>query len=335
MKSFWKNKNVLITGINGFVGGNLAKHLLQEEANVFGLIRNNTEKSFIFYENLVKNINLIRGDITDYQLLRGLFAENKINTCFHLAAQVEVGVAKSFPYLTWETNVRGTYTLLEAIREAPYKLDSVIVASSDKSYGEYPSSKMPYQENYPLKPEYPYDTSKACTDYIAQSYSSNLYNIPIIITRFANIYGPGQLNFSALIPDSIRSALGYSNFIPRGDGNSVRDFLYVDDVCNLYLLLACELSKSYDLSGQIFNAGTNSYHKVKDIIKQIFYSLNQLEEYEKIKKQFSGKSSKGEIDIQYMNFDKLNKLFNWSPVTNFDDGINKTISWFKDYLLKN
>ena len=130
MKSFWKNKNVLITGINGFVGGNLAKHLLQEEANVFGLIRNNTEKSFIFYENLVKNINLIRGDITDYQILRGLFAENKISTCFHLAAQVEVGVAKSFPYLTWETNVRGTYTLLEAIREAPYKLDSVIVASS-------------------------------------------------------------------------------------------------------------------------------------------------------------------------------------------------------------
>ena len=184
---------------------------------------------------------------------RVYISEEGINIIFHLGAQVEVGVALNNPYITYETNVRGTYTLLESIRLYPDSVQAVVVASSDKAYGEYAKEKMPYKEDYPLKPEYPYDTSKACADMIARAYSSSPSKLPIVITRFSNIYGPGQLNFSALIPDAIRSALGYSKFIPRGNGSMMRDFLFIEDVVDLYIRIAESLSKDKgNISGQIF-----------------------------------------------------------------------------------
>ena len=201
---FWKNKNIFISGVAGFVGSNLAKDLINNGANVIGLTQNKKINSLLFYENIDKKINLIFGNITDRELLKSIFLKYKIDICFHLAAQVEVGSALKYPYLTWETNVRGTYTLMEVIRENKKKIKSIIIASSDKAYGNYPLIRLPYKESYQLKPNYPYDTSKACADMIAKSYASKLYKLPIIITRFANIYGPGQLNFTALIPDLIR-----------------------------------------------------------------------------------------------------------------------------------
>ena len=329
---FWKNKRVLITGINGFVGGNLAKELIKDGAHVYGLVRNLNQDSFLFYEGLDKNVNIINGNIIDYQLLKNLFSEENIEICFHLAAQVEVGVAKEYPLLTWETNVRGTYTLLEAIRENAKNIQSVIIASSDKSYGPYPPEAMPYMEEYPLQPIYPYDTSKACADFIAQSYAKGIFNIPTIITRFANIYGPGQLNFSALIPDCIRSALGYSEFIPRSDGSHIRDFLFVSDVSELYKILAMELSKNKGFSGEIFNAGTNTAHKVKDIVNKVYEILNNKSDLKIIEKQFKNNKTIGEIDIQYMNYEKLLNNFNWSPKTNFNSGLDTTIKWYEKYL---
>ena len=160
---------------------------------------------------------------------------------FHLAAQVEVGMAEKHRFSTWETNVRGTYTLLEILRENKNSLKSIIIASSDKAYGEYPIKKLPYKENYELKPQYPYDTSKACADMIAKSYSSKLFKLPIIITRFANIYGPGQLNFTALIPDAIKACLTNKKFVMRSNGEMMRDFVYIDDIVNLYNLLSEKL----------------------------------------------------------------------------------------------
>jgi CDP-glucose 4,6-dehydratase len=334
--NFWRNKNIFITGINGFVGGNLAERALINGANVFGLQRNTEQRSFLFYSGLAKNVLLVNGDIRDKELLKGFFEEHKIDICFHLAAQVEVGVASKYPFLTWETNVRGTYVLLEAIREASNKFMAIITASSDKAYGEYPIEELPYKENYPLKPRYPYDTSKACADLITQAYATELYKLPIAITRFANIYGPGQLNFSALIPDSIRCALGFNKFEPRGDGRSIRDFLFVKDVAKLYMDMAKALSiDSRKIRGEVFNAGTGEEKTVSEIVEKIYLKLNNKTELDKILHQFNNKNNPtSEIRSQLMNYDKVEKFFGWKPMTGFDQGIEETIKWYKKYLKK-
>ena len=268
---YWLGKNVLITGINGFIGGNLAKLLVEKGANVFGLIRNAKHDTLLFYENLNEKITLIEGHITDKELLTRIISEEQIQSVFHLAAQVEVGVGITNPYLTFETNIKGTYALLEAVRNCPQTISSVIVASSDKAYGSYPQSKMPYQEDYPLRPQYPYDVSKACADIIAQCYTNEIYQLPIVVTRFCNIFGPGQLNFSALIPDSIRACLGHGTFVPRGNGRQIRDFIYVGDVVDLYLRIAESLAKNPGaVRGQIYNAGTNSPRSVREILETVY-----------------------------------------------------------------
>lgn len=332
-KNYWIGKNVLITGINGFIGGNLAKACLSKGANVTGIIRNIKKDTVLFYEGVADKINIIHGDVTDKDLMRKIVAEEQINCCFHLAAQVEVGVARAYPYLTWETNIKGTYALLEAVRENKESIEAVIIASSDKAYGSYNKNQLPYLEDYPLIPIYPYDVSKACADMIARSYASDLFELPIIITRFCNIYGPGQLNFSALIPDAIRSALGYCKFIPRGDGLHIRDYIYIDDVVHLYMLFAKDLCKNKNLRGEIFNAGTNKPKIVKDIVKKIYEILNKNSEYQDIEKLWANKHANGEIANQYMSYDKLNKYFGWTPSVDFETGLRETIQWFEKYLI--
>lgn len=333
-KNYWKFRNVLITGINGFVGSNLAKILIKRKAKVYGLVRNLDKTSLLFFENLDKKITLINGDLTDKDLLKRIISEENIQSIFHLGAQVEVGVASKNPMSTWETNIRGTYNLLEAIRENLQKIDSIVIASSDKAYGDYPKSKLPYKESYALKPKYFYDTSKACADLIAKSYTESKKKLPIIITRFANIYGPGQLNFSALIPDCIRSSLGYSLFEPRSDGTDERDFLYVEDVTKLYLIISEALSKDKKLIGEIFNAGTEKSYQVKEIIKKI-YTLNKNKKtLNKIYKKFNKKKTVSEIKYQLMDFKKVYTYFSWQPTTNMTKGLQKTNSWYKKYFKK-
>lgn len=333
IKKFWENKSVLITGINGFIGSNLAKYLLKNNAKIYGLIRKIDKNTLLFYEKLDNKIKLFSGDITDINLVKRIINEENINHIFHLAAQVEVGVAMRYPFSTFESNIRGTYSILEAARTSASKINSIIVASSDKSYGEYPNSKLPYKENYPLNPKFFYDTSKACADMISKSYASNPRKpLPIIITRFANIFGPGQMNFSALIPDCIRSSLKYSNFEPRGNGKDTRDFLYVEDVAEIYEILARELSLNKKLSGNIFNAGTNEKFKVEDIIKKIYLKNKNNKDLNKILLKLPKKKTEGEIKNQLMNFDKLNKFFKWKPKTTFNKGLDKTINWYKKFL---
>ena len=332
MENFWKNKNVLITGINGFIGGNLAKTLIKKGTNVFGLIRNADQNSLLYFDGYYKNVVLIEGELTNKTLMDRIISEEDINVIFHLAAQVEVGIAASNPFLTFETNIRGTYTLLEAVRNYPTNIQAVVVASSDKAYGSYNPDMMPYKETYPLIPEYPYDTSKACADMVAKSYASDLYDLPIVITRFCNIYGPGQLNFSALIPDGIKAALGYSEFVPRSDGSMIRDFIFVEDVADLYLRIGETLTNEPQLNGEVFNAGTNQPISVKEIIKKIFKSLDNHAGLEKIVTEMEGKDAPGEIQCQYMDFEKVNEYFKWQPKHNLDDGLAKTIEWFTRYL---
>lgn len=334
MKGFWKERKIFITGINGFVGANLAKSLAHKGASVYGLIRNYNPHSFLYFEKINKIATLINGDITDFNLMKRIIAEEGIQHVFHLAAQVEVGTALEYPYLTWESNIRGTYTLLEAIREVEIDIKSIIIASSDKAYGSYPIEQLPYQESYPLKPEYPYDVSKACGDLIAQTYCSKKFNLPIIITRFANIYGPGQLNFSALVPDCIRSALGHSTFVPRTNGEHHRDFLFIDDVIDLYVLMAKKLSNNNSLNGQIFNAGSNDPVHIKSLIIKIFELVMEKEEFTNFKRQIKFPKSKvhGEILFQQMDFKKINKSFKWRPQTEIDKGLRLSIDWYKRFL---
>ena len=336
MKNYWKNKNVLITGVTGFVGGNLVKKMCDTGASVFGLIRNENPFCFLFLENYNNKIRLLKGDLNNHNYLYEVITENNIEVIFHLAAQVEVGVGLINPFLTFETNVRGTYNLMEACRiskSSGHNIEAIIVASSDKAYGEYPVEKMPYRESYPLLPKYPYDTSKACADMICSSYAIDQYSLPIVITRFANIYGPGQMNFSAIVPDGIRSALGHSNFIPRSDGSMVRDFIFSEDVADLYMRIAKELSLNPEsLRGEIFNAGSNDPIDMKSLLIKIFNKVGNTNALKLILEQMNGKKTTGEIQHQHMSFDKVFDFFNWKPQHNLDFGIEKTIKWFEKYL---
>ena len=231
----------MITGIDGFVGSNLAKKLIQYGANVSGIIQKK-KNSLLYFEGFHKKCEIFTGDINDDKFIKKIVKKNKFQVLFHLAAQVEVGVANKDPFRTWESNIRGTYVLLNNFVNNKY-IKSIIVASSDKSYGEYPKKFLPYKETYLSRAVYPYDVSKACADMISRSYASDLFGLPIIITRFANIYGPGQLNFSALIPDLINSIIKNKKFLPRGDGKDLRDFVYIDDIVDVYLLLSKTLQK--------------------------------------------------------------------------------------------
>ncbi len=332
-KSYWKNKTVLITGINGFIGSNLSKLLLSLGAKVVGIANDKKKNSLLEYYAIKRDVKIHYLDLSDYKKLDTIIKNYQIHTCIHLAAQVDVNVASVNPFLTFESNIRGTYNLLELLRHQK-SIKSIVVASSDKAYGHYATKELPYKEDYDLRAKYPYDVSKAAGDMIAKSYASDMFKMPIMITRFTNIYGPGQLNFTALIPDCILSCFNYRKFIPRSNGMNKRDFLFVEDVCDLYLCLSYNLAKDKSLRGEVFNAGTGSGYKVKDIVKKICIKSNNNENYQSILPRFKNKKSFGEIKNQFMTFDKINKYFKWKPRYSIDDGIHKTIIWYTDFLKK-
>jgi CDP-glucose 4,6-dehydratase len=330
---FWFGKNVFITGINGFIGGNLARALLDNGAHVFGLVRNAARDTLLYYEKLDRRITLIEGEITDRDLLTRIVSEEQINAVFHLAAQVEVGVGLANPFLTFETNTRGTWCLMEAIRACPQSIAAVVVASTDKAYGAYPAERMPYKEDYPLLPRYPYDVSKACADMIARSYATEIYQLPVVVTRFCNIFGPGQLNFSALIPDAVRACLGYGKFVPRGSGQQIRDFIFVGDVVDLYLRIGERLARDAAvLRGRVYNAGTNQPRAVRDVLAAVYRLTQREREFAAVLEMMKGRETVGEIECQYMDYELVNRDFGWSPAHSFDAGVALTIEWFKGYL---
>ena len=330
IKKFWKNKKILITGIDGFVGSNLAKQLIQNGANVSGIIQKK-KSSLLYFEGFHRKCRLYKGDIKNNKFIEKIVKKNKFQILFHLAAQVEVGVANKDPFRTWESNIRGTYVLLNNFVNNKY-IKSIIVASSDKSYGEYPKKLLPYKETYLSRAIYPYDVSKACADMISRSYASELFKLPIIITRFANIYGPGQLNFSALIPDLINSIIKNKKFKPRGNGKDLRDYVYIDDIVEVYLLLSLRLYKNSKFSGEIFNAGSNKPMQVREVVKKIYFYANKKKEYLEILSTMKNKKTKGELNLQSMDFTKLNKYFGWKPKHKFENTIAKVFNWYQKYL---
>ena len=320
--SFWKDKNVFVTGASGFVGSWLTKSLVDKEANVVILIRDLVKDPGFILFDLKNKINIIQGDLIDYDLIYRILNEYKIDTCFHLAAQAIVGVANQNPISTFESNIKGTWNLLEGCRNSSF-IKRVVVTSSDKAYGV--QKKLPYYEDSPLLGLYPYDASKVCTDVLARCYY-NTYNLPVAVIRGANIYGGGDLNLSRIIPDTILSILQGKELLIRSDGRSERDYIYIKDVVDAYLLLAENLHRD-EVKGEAFNFGTSKPTNVLDLFNKIIDLCGK----KGVKPKILGEA-RNEIDRQYLSANKAKKILKWTSKYDLDRGLRETIDWYKNYL---
>ncbi len=320
--TFWKNHNVFVTGASGLLGSSMVAKLLAEGASVTCLVRDWVHGSKLLESDDLARCNVVRGDLVDFDLLLRAINEYEIDSVFHLGAQTIVGTASRSPLSTFESNIKGTWNLLEACRQCAGLTERVLVASSDKAYGSH--RDLPYTESTPLIGRFPYDVSKSCTDLISMSYF-HTYQLPLAITRCGNLFGPGDLNFNRLIPGTIKSALENSAPIIRSDGKSVRDYFYVADAVDAYLRLAENLP-SEQFNGQDFNFGTETPMSVLDLVGQIL-SLMGKSDLEPIVLNHAT----NEISEQYLDCGKAKKLLDWRPVHTFEEGLEETIAWYKNW----
>jgi len=321
--SFWNNRNVFITGCTGFLGSYLAKELVNQGANVTGLVRDIVPLSNLYTGEEHKKINTVSGKIEDEPLLERILGEYEIDTVFHVAAQAIVGVANRNPLATFETNIRGTYNLLEAARRSPL-VKRIVVASSDKAYGE--QTRLPYHEDMPLKGSHPYDVSKSCTDLLAQAYHKT-YSLPVCITRCGNLYGGGDLNFNRIIPHTIMSVLKGERPVIRSDGKFIRDYFYVEDAVKAYLLLA-EKMTDLKLEGQAFNFSNEIQLTVLELVNKIL-ALMKSDLTPVILNQGSN-----EIVHQYLSAKKAREVLGWKPSFTLEEGLIRTIDWYRKFYGK-
>jgi CDP-glucose 4,6-dehydratase len=314
----WEGKNVLITGIGGFVGSHMAEALCSSGANIIGIIRNIPPSS-----REKGTYNMYVGDITDMNLVREVISNNEIDVIFHFAGYSIVRISSQDPMTTYHVNVMGTVSLLEAARSVG-KCSKIIVASSDKAYGDH--ADLPYTEKHDLRPLNTYDTSKACMDMISRSYAHN-YDMPISVVRCSNIYGPRDWNFSRLIPKTIVNIIKGKRPILYADiENMEREFIYIDDVIRGYDHVA---KISDDLAPNVFNVGGNGPLKIIDVIRRICFLMGREDLEPTILER--GATFK-EIERQCIDSSRLFKLTNWQPDTSFDDGMMRTIEWYRKAL---
>lgn len=319
----WNNLNVLITGADGFIGSWIAKEIIEREANVFTIVRDIKKLSNLDILKIKNKINIINGDLVNFDVCNRLMNEYEIEICFHIAAQAIVSTATVSPISTFESNIKGTWNILEAARLSKF-MSKIVVASSDKAYGI--QKNLPYTEESPLLGIYPYDASKACADILARSYFKT-YGLPIAVTRNANTYGGADLNFSRLVPDTIRSLLNNKQPIIRSDGTPERDYMYVKDAVNAYLTLASNLSKK-NVQGEAFNFGNGKPISVLNLYKKIATLMNK-----NIKPMVLGEA-KNEIDRQYLSIKKARKILKWQPKYGLEQGLKETIAWYNDFFKK-
>lgn len=321
---FWRGKNALVTGAGGFVGSCLANRLVEFGARVTVILRDHIEGSNFAVLGLPDRVNIVSGSITDLGLVERALNEHEVKICFHLAAQAIVGVANRSPMSTFESNIRGSWVVLEACRQNRLT-EAVVFASSDKAYGTQP--ELPYTESMPLLGSNPYDASKACADILARTYHGT-YGMPVAIARCANIYGPGDVNYSRLIPGTIRSVLCGERPIIRSDGSPLRDYVYIDDVVNAYLTLA-EKADRTGVSGEAFNFGTDQPISALDLVTRILAHGDRPD----LEPEIQGKGSlSGEIDRQYMDSSKADTVLGWSSRIGLDDGLKRSIAWYSAML---
>jgi CDP-glucose 4,6-dehydratase len=321
MNSFWKDRNAFVTGATGFVGAHVARTLVEQGARVVCLQRDALPTNSLDLFDLRHRVTVINGIVEDRSLMERIINEYEIQAVFHLAAQAIVGVANRSPLSTFESNIRGTYSLLEACRTGQM-IRSVVVASSDKAYGSH--EDLPYREDYPLLGLFPYDASKACTDILARSFA-HTYGTPVAVTRSANIYGPGDINLSRIIPGTIVSVLRDQPPIIRSDGTPVRDFVYIDDVVRGYVLIA---EKIDEVRGEAFNLSAGQPVQMIDLVERIIkLSGKNLEP-----RIMSQKKIEREIDAQYLSAEKVDERLAWRAKVGLDNGLQRTIEWYRDYL---
>jgi CDP-glucose 4,6-dehydratase len=319
---FWLDRPTFVTGATGLVGSWLVRRLLDLGADVACLVRDWVPQSELIRGRLIEYVKVVRGDVCDQSLLERVLGEYEIDTVFHLAAQTIVPIANRNPVSTFETNIGGTWALLEACRRSP-TVKQIVLASSDKAYGEH--SLLPYDEETPLRGRYPYDVSKACADSIAQTYAAT-YDLPVAVTRCGNFYGGGDLNWNRIVPGTVRSVLYDQRPVVRSDGQYVRDYFYVEDGAAAYTLLAERLAETPQLRGQAFNFSNETQLTVLDLVKNILTLMDSDLEPE------VHNAASNEIRRQYLNAAKARNILGWRPLFTLEEGLQRTISWYKNFL---
>jgi len=319
---FWLDRPTLVTGGSGLVGGWLVRRLVDVGADVVCVVRDWVPQSELLGAKLLRRVKLVRGDVRDQALLERALGEYEIDTIMHLAAQTIVPVANRNPVSTFESNIGGTWSLLEACRRSP-TVRAIVVASSDKAYGDCES--LPYDERTPLQGRHPYDVSKSCGDLIAQAYATT-YGTPVAITRCGNFYGGGDLNWNRIVPGTIRSIQRGQRPVIRSDGQFIRDYFYVEDGAAAYMLLAERLRTTSSLAGEAFNFSNEVQVTVLDIVNRI---LNLMDS--DLQPDIRGQAS-NEIRHQYLSAAKARERLDWAPLFDLDTGLRRTIDWYAGFL---
>jgi CDP-glucose 4,6-dehydratase len=320
--SFWRDRPVFVTGATGLVGAWVVRQLLAAGADVVALVRDWIPRSELVAAGLIDHIRVVRGDVRDQETLERGLGEYEIATVIHLAAQTTVGVANRNPVSTLDTNIRGTWALLEACRRTP-TIRQIVIASSDKAYGD--QEVLPYTEEAPVLGRHPYDVSKSCADLLSQMYAKS-YGLPVCVTRCGNFFGGGDLNWNRIVPGTIRSVIRGERPVIRSDGQFIRDYLYVEDGARAYLLLAEQLAANPALAGDVFNFSYEQRMTVMDLVSRILDVMGSRLEPE-VRNEASN-----EIRNQYLDATKARKILGWSPAFTFDAGLRATVDWYKEYF---
>jgi CDP-glucose 4,6-dehydratase len=320
---FWIRRRVFVTGASGLLGSALVEELVLRGAKVTCLLRDWVPDSRLFGEDLIGRVDVVRGELEDLTVLLRAINEYEIDTVFHLGAQTIVGTASRSPLSTFEGNIRGTWNVLEACRLCPRLVERVIVASSDKAYGEH--EVLPYTEDAPLQGRFPYDVSKSCADLISFSYAAT-YGTPVAVTRCGNLFGPGDLNFNRLIPGTIRSALLDERPIIRSDGSFIRDYFYVRDAVDAYLQLA-EAMPAEQIHGTAFNFGMERPLSVLEMVDLVLEQMGRSTLEPIVRNEASH-----EILRQYLDCSRARDLLGWAPTRTLEEGLRDTIQWYGEYV---
>jgi CDP-glucose 4,6-dehydratase len=320
--NFWRDRSILVTGATGLVGGWLVKRMVAAGASVVAIVRDWVPQAELVQTGLLDSVTAVRGDICDQEFLERVLGEYEAETVVHLAAQAIVGIANANPISTFESNIAGTWRLLEACRRSP-RVKQIVLASSDKAYGDAP--ELPYTEETPLRGRHPYDVSKSCADLIAQSYFAT-YGLPVAITRCGNFFGGGDLNWNRIVPGTIRAVLRGDAPVIRSDGQFVRDYFYVEDGAAAYMHLAEQLAMRPELAGHAFNFSNENQVTVLELVHRILTALNS-----ELKPVVLGQASH-EIRKQHLSATKARTMLGWRPLYSLEEGISRTVTWYKNHL---
>lgn len=321
-KTFWKDRKVFVTGCTGLLGSWLTHCLLEREADVVGLVRDNIPRNNFLQLGLDREITIVRGEVEDRYLLERILNEYEIDSVFHLAAQTQVGIANANPLSTFESNIQGTWNVLEACRREPL-VKRIVVASSDKAYGL--QEDLPYEVDAPLQGIYPYDVSKSCADLISLAYW-HTYRLPVAVTRCGNLFGGGDLNFNRIVPGTIRAVLRGEFPVIRSDGTATRDYFFVLDAVDACLLLSERINKLGD-DVRAFNFSQEQPLSVMAITETILKLMNRTDLKPTVKNE-----AKGEILHQYLSTREARAQLDWKPRFTLEQGLQETIEWYRSHL---